>query len=82
LLRHPPAQVPARVSNANGNHEQLGKPCLLRRPCAEIGANRGDDLLLVFFDQRGKALEAVVAQRERWIGFASICVSLSVEQAS
>jgi hypothetical protein len=82
LLRHPPAQVPARVSNTHGNHEQLGKPRLLRRPRAEIGANRGDDFLLVFFDQRGKPLQAVVAQGERWIGLASVRISLRIEQAS
>ena len=70
------------MPNAHRNHEQLGKSRLLRRPRAEIGANRGDDLLLVFFDQRGKPLQAVVAQGERWVGLASVRVSLSVEQAS
>ena len=37
------------MANARDDHEQLGEPRLLRRPRAEIGGDRGDDVLLVNF---------------------------------
>jgi hypothetical protein len=51
------------VAYAGEHHEELREARLLRGANAEICRDRGDDVRLVGFEERGKSIQAIAARR-------------------